>query len=523
MFDIIIKNGTIIDGTGRERYRADVGIKNGEIKKIGELHDERSEMEIDASDKFVCPGFIDVNNHSDSFWQIFLNPNLESLLYQGITTIIGGNCGSSLAPLVSARNIDTIQKWADIKQVNLNWLSLKEFLKTIEKKPLSVNFGTLVGHGTMRRGILGDQVRSLVYKELDFIKKSLTKSLFEGAFGVSTGLIYTHARLASTEELIDLARVVKKHQGVYTSHIRGEKEDLIEAVEEAIEVGRQTGVNLHISHLKAMGKKNWPKMDEAISLIEQAKNQGVNITFDVYPYTNTGSVLYALLPGWVSEGGKKIMIHRLKDPAIRSKVITEMKRSGFDYSKVEIAISPLNKTLARRKIVEVAASQNKSIEDAVIDILIASEGRVITSMEILSEDNIRKAIKHPLSIIATNGSGYNLSHASSGEIVHPRSFGSMIKVLTKYVREENLISWEEAINKMTGLPAEKFSISKRGKIKEKIMADIIVFDPHKLSSPASKDNPYQYSQGIDFMLINGKLTIREGEYTGEKQGKVIKK
>jgi N-acyl-D-amino-acid deacylase len=521
MFDIKIKNGQIIDGTGTPMFRGDVGIRENKIARIGDLRNEKADREIDAEGRYVCPGFIDVNNHSDTYWQLFLNPDLESLVYQGITTIVGGNCGSSIAPLTGPKNIESIQKWADLKKINVDWLKFKEFMEFMKDKSLSINFATLVGHGTMRRGILHDETRSLNAKELNFIKKELSDSLRDGALGMSTGLIYTHAKLASAEELTDLAKVVKKYDGVYATHIRGEDGELIEACEEAIEVARLSGVKLHISHLKAMGKKNWPKMDEALNIIDHAYENGIDVTFDVYPYTNTGSVLYTLLPDWVAEGGKKIMVHRLKDPAIRAKVAAEMKKSSFDYSKVEIAISPLNKTLARRKISEIAASQEKSIEDAVIDILIASEGRVITSMEILSEENVKKAISHPLSIIATNGAGYDLNHRSSGELVHPRSFGSFVKILSQYVIKENLLSFEEAVKKMTSAPAKKFGLNKRGQLKEKYIADIVVIDKDRLASPATKDNPYQYATGVEFVINGGKIVLSDGKYAGVRHGEMI--
>jgi N-acyl-D-amino-acid deacylase len=272
-----------------------------------------------------------------------------------------------------------------------------------------------------------------------------------------------------------------------------------------------------------MGKDNWSKMDELIRYIDHAKDKGVDITFDVYPYTNTGSVLYTILPSWVAEGGKRMMISRLKDSVARAKVISEMKRSKFDYSKVEIAISPLNKTLARKAISEIAASQEKSVEEAIIDILIASEGRVITSMEVLSQENVDKAVRHPLSIISTNGSGYSQNHDQTGEVVHPRCFGTFIKVLVDYVKKDKTLSWEEAVRKMTYLPAERFGIEKRGKIGEKCFADIVIIDPEKMESPASKENPYQYSKGIDFMLVNGKVVMNEGKYIGERNGRIIRK
>ena len=468
MYDILIKNGYVVDGSGSAPFLADVAIKEDKIVKIGELHNEKGEIEIDAHGKIVCPGFVDVNNHSDTYWQIFQNPDLESLAYQGITTIVGGACGSSLAPLATPSAMESIQKWIDLKNISFNWLTLKEFLKVLETKKLSVNFATLVGHENLRRGILKDELRAPNTKELKFIEKMFLDSMKSGALGLSTGLIYTHARLASGEELLDLAKIVKKYEGVYVTHIRDEAEGVVDSIEEAIKIGQEVKMKLHISHLKVMGKKNWSKMEEALAHISRAKENGVDISFDVYPYTNTGSVLYAMLPSWVAEGGRKIMISRLKDPAIRTKVMAEMKKSGFEYKKIEIASSPMDKTLTRRKITDIAISQNKTVEEAIIDILIASEGRVITSMEILSEKNVREAVTHPLSIIASNGAGYSIDHAKTGELVHPRSFGTFMKVLEKYVLQEKIITLGRSNQKNDFIPSGKIWSFQKRKIGKRI-------------------------------------------------------
>lgn len=502
-------------------YKADVGIKEDRIVAIGELHNEKCEIEIDAKDRFICPGIVDVNNHSDTYWQIFSNPDLESLVYQGVTTIIGGNCGSSLAPLADPETIDSIQKWVNIRRLNLDWLNVEEFFEVVEQKRLSINFATLLGHGTIRRGILKNEMRSLTPRELSLIQDILGKSLQDGGLGMSTGLVYTHARSTPTEELVELAKIIKKFNGIYTTHLRDEGKNFLEAVEEAIKIGEESGVKIHISHLKVMGEENWKLFDEGLRLIDHAFERGVDVTFDVFPYTNTGTVLYTLLPDWVSAGGKKMMIQRLKDPAIRSKVIAEMKVSGFDYSKIKIAISSLNKTLSRKSILEIAKSQEKSPEDAVVDVLIASEGRVITSIESLSQDNVEKAIVHPLSIVATNGSGYSIDHAKTGESVHPRSFGTFPRVLSEYVIEKKIISWETAVKKMTGYPAKKFGIKNRGEIKEKNFADIIIINKDKIEDLATSENPYQYSKGIEFVLVNGEIILKDGVYGRERAGRIL--
>jgi N-acyl-D-amino-acid deacylase len=272
-----------------------------------------------------------------------------------------------------------------------------------------------------------------------------------------------------------------------------------------------------------LGEKSWPLFNQAMRLIDNARKEGLEINFDVYPYTVTGSVLYVLLPDWVAEGGKKMMIHRLKDLAIRSKLIKEMKEDGFDYSKVVVSISPLNKTLSRKKIIEIAETQGKSVEEAIIDLLIASEGRVVTMMDVLSEENIVEGLKNPLSMISSNGSGYNIEHRNTGELIHPRNFGSFPRIFDKYVKGEQILSWEEAVRKMTGLPAEKFKLEKRGTIKEGNFADITILNPETVKDLATPENPYQYSEGISWVIINGKAVLKEGKYGEEKAGEIIKR
>jgi N-acyl-D-amino-acid deacylase len=523
MFDIIIKNGAIIDGSGNPMFNADLGIKDDKIAAIGNLHNEKAEKEIDATGKYIAPGFIDVNNHSDTYWRIFNDPRLESMIYQGITTIIGGNCGSSLAPLTNHEVIQSIQKWADISTINFNWLSTQEFLDEVERKKLATNFATLVGHGTLRRGLVGDEVRDISPHEMTAMKEMLIKALKEGAFGVSTGLVYTHAKLASSREIMELAEIVKKYDGIYTTHIRGESHDLIRAVEEAIRIAQITGVRMQISHLKAMGEKNWKLMAEALNLIETARTSGIDVHFDVYPYTSTGSVLYILLPDWVSEGGRKMMLARLKDSDIRQRVIKEMRENDYDYSKITISISSLDKTLNRKQISELAKLQGKSVEDVVIDLLIASEGRVITIMDVLSEKNVDRGVQHPFSIISSNGSGYNIEHKKTGEIVHPRNFGSFPRVLANYVRKKGVVGWEEAIKKMSALPAAKYGIKKRGMIKKGNFADIVVFNPNTIEDNATIEDPYQYATGIDYVLVNGKVSLEKGTYLEARSGQVLRR
>lgn len=522
MFDVLIKNAIVINGVGDPMYKADIGIRDDRIEKIGYLADEKGEEELDVSGQMVCPGFIDVNNQSDTRWRIFSNPRLESLINQGITTIIGGNCGSSLAPLASSEAIYSIQKWGNINQKNISWQTVKDFLKFLESKKLSVNFATLVGHETLRRGLMKDATGIVSQEELNKMKKLLERSLREGSLGMSSGLIYSHERKTSSFELEELVQIIKKYERVYTTHIRNEREDFLGALGETIALAEKIKASVHISHLKVMEKKNWRLMDDALMLISESSGRGTDITFDVYPYAQTETVLYTLLPEWISEGGKKMMLHRLKDHEIREKIIADLKETGFDWAGLEISKSFLNRVLTKRKVADIASSQNKSAEETIVEILIASEGTVIVFTDVLSEKNVEKAILHPASIIATNGAGYNLEHAQSGEMVHPRNFGTFPKVLTKYVMEKKVLSWEEAVEKMTSKPARKFGIKERGEIKEGLLADLVVINMDEIKDLATVENPYQYNRGIEAVLINGKVVLKEGKMSLVGNGKILK-
>lgn len=523
MYDIIIRNGTLIDGTGDRMFRSDIGVKDGMIASIGDLGHESARKIIDATDRYVAPGFVDVDNHSDTYWQIFSNPHLESLLYQGITTIVGGNCGSSLAPLVNASMLQSIQKWADIRTINLNWLTMKEFLDEVGRHDLSVNFATLSGHGTLRRGLIGDESRALGSGETASLVSMLKRSLKEGSFGCSLGLEYSHARHASSGELDAVAGLMKHQEGVCAVHLRDESGHIQEAIEEAIALSRRSGCGLHISHLKVAGEEHWPLMEKALYLIASAQSDGIDVTFDVYPYTVTGTVLYTLLPAWVTDGGKRSMLEKLKDPETRNEIVVELREKNHDYSRIVVLTSPLSQVLAHQSIAALAKSQNTSPEEALIHVLIASGGRAVASMESLSEENVEKAVQHPFSIISTNGSGYSIEYQETGERVHPRSFGTFPLVLDRYVKRKKILSWEEAIHKMSGKPAKKFGIKNRGILRKGNYADIVVFHPDRIGSEATLDHPFRYASGMDWVLVNGEASVADGVYTKKCAGEVLRK
>ncbi len=522
MYDILIKNGTIIDGSGRPMYRCDLAIVEDHIVAMGDFPHARAEKEIDATGQYVTPGFVDVNNHSDTYWQLLSHPELESMIQQGVTTVVGGNSGSSLAPLTEPGDIRSIQKWTDIEKINFNWLSMKEFLGAVEKRRPTLNFATLVGHGTLRRGAMKDETRTITPDEIGMMQQYFKVAMKEGAIGLSTGLIYTHARGAGVRELTTLAKSAGSLGGLYVTYVRDEKENLVKAVEEALAVAREAGVPIHISHLKAVGEKNWHLMDEVFNLIETAALDDIAVTFDVYPYTSTGSVLYTLLPEWVTQNGRKMMIEQLKDPQTYAMVLRDMQQKKTDYAQVQISSSALSKMLSRRRISEIATLQGKLPEQVILDFLLASDGRAIVTMDVLSERNVLKAIQHPFSIISSNGVGYGVAHAQSGDLVHPRNFGTFPKVFAKYVREDKALSWEEAVHKMTGKPALKFKLEKRGLLAEGYFADVVIFHPDTISDRATMEDPYQYPAGIEYVIINGTISLFRGVLTGRPAGTILR-
>jgi len=521
MYDILIKNGTILDGTGRPMYRSDIALNEDRIVAIGDFSYARAEKEIDATGQYVTPGFVDVNNHSDTYWQLLADPLLESMLRQGVTTIIGGNSGSSLAPFAHPDVIRSIQKWTDVEKINFNWLSMDDFLHEVEKRRPGVNFATLVGHGTIRRGAMKDETRTITPDEIVTMKHFLKIALKQGAIGLSTGLKYTHARGAGTRELVALTKTAVEAGGIYATYVRDEEENLVKAVEEALLIAKETGAPIHISHLKAVGEKNWHLMDEVFNLIETAALHDIAVTFDVYPYTSTGSVLYTLLPEWVTQNGRRMMIERLKDRQTYLTVLRDMNSNDTDYSKILISVSTFSKMLSRRKISEIAKIQGKSPQEVVLDFLLASDGRAIVSMEVLSPKNVLKAIQHPFSIISSNGAGYDLAHKETGDLVHPRNFGTFPKVFAQYVRREKALSWEEAVHKMTGKPAVKFGIEKRGVLAKDYFADVVIFDPETIEDKATMEDPYQYPVGISHVIINGKVALADG-VVFERSGVVLR-
>lgn len=526
MLDVIIRGGLIVDGSGqRPPFKGDVGIKDDEILFVSNLEEEIGALEIDARGSVVAPGFIDINSHSDTHWTLFKYPSQESLLAQGVTTILGGNCGSSLAPILGEGSIKSLQKWINLKNVQIDWDRINELLDYLEdNKNFGVNFLTLVGHATLRRGILNEEKRALKNEELKILIKEVERAMKEGAFGLSAGLSYSHAREAGRKEILALSEVVKKAGGLMSFHLRNEDEDFLKSLKEIVEVAKISGVNTQISHLKVLGKSSWHFFDRALTLIEKANEAGAKINFDVYPYHFSGPVLYTLLPNWLTEGGRKELLSKLKNKRLRRKAILEMEKSSLNFGKLVIANCPFSKFLVKRKIEEIAAGRGVSPSEVVLDLILASEDQVTVFAKLLSERNVKNAISHDLSMVSSNGEGYALEEKESNNLVHPRSFGTFVRFLAHYVRDKKIMSLEKAIHKVTGQVANKIGLPSRGEIKEGYKADIQVFKLNNLEDHATLEHPYKMAEGVDWVFVNGKTAVKKGKIvSGARFGKILRK
>lgn len=522
-FDLLIKDGMVIDGTGKPRYLADIGIKAGRIQDIGSptLPGAGSAKTVSAFGKFVTPGFIDLTSHADKNWTLFQNPRQDYLLTQGVTTILVGNCGSSLAPLVSPEAASSLRKWEATNR-NINWASMGEFLAELARHPLGLNVATLVGHGTLRRGILAGQSRPMSPEELKQAAEHLERGIAEGAFGLSTGLVYSHERPATADELITLAKVLARHGAVYKTHLRHEGTDLIAAVNEAVEISREAKVKVIVSHFKAIGRKSWPSFARALAMIERANAHGQPFHFDISPYQRTGSFLYLLLPAWAREGGFPAMLERIQSLVNRPAIIEELKRLTLHYDRYVVA-SSVATTANGLTIAEVAERAGSSPEEAVLELLVANGGRVTIFGKVLSFKNLSTGLAHPLGIVASDASGVSVELGEAGKLVHPRSTGAFTHFLHRFVHEAKLMSWEEGIRKITSLPADTVGFPDRGRIAKGQYADLAVFDPEAIRDRSTYTNPYVHSAGMEAVIVNGKVAVEQGRVTGTAAGQVLKK
>ena len=526
MFDLVVKNGIVIDGTGNPWFKADVGIEDGHISDVGELSSSGFDEVIDARGLVVAPGFIDMHAHSD--FSLLINPLAESKVRQGITTEVIGNCGSSAAPLNDflRKQIRETSPVIEEAKLKLNWHSVGEYLKKLEKNGIALNAISLVGNGNIRALVMEYDPRRPSKSELEEMKKALAQAIEEGAFGLSSGLIYPPSCYADTKELIELCKVVANYGGIYTSHIRGEGDTLINSVKEAIEIGRKSGAPVEISHHKASGKSNWGKVKRTLKMIDEARSMGVDVTCDVYPYVAGSTGLDAFLPVHAWAGGIEKLVERLKNRETRLQLRREMERSSLfkpdSWDTIMIAYCKGHIEYEGKTIAEIAEHNRIDPFDLVFDLLIEEKAAVQIVIFSMREKDMRTVLKHPASMIGSDSS----STAPYGVLAkgkpHPRTYGTFPRVLSECVRNTKLLTLEEAIRKMTSFPAQKLRLNDRGLIRKGMWADITVFSPEKIVDKATYAKPHQYPVGIKYVIVNGKLVVADGKHTHRLPGKALR-
>jgi N-acyl-D-amino-acid deacylase len=497
-YDILIRNARIIDGSGNPWYRADVGVKAGRIASIGRLDATTAGKIIDAKNRVLTPGFIDVHTHSES--GIVQRPQAENFLKDGVTTVVTGNCGGSE-------------------------LDLKNFFNELIRQRIGINVATLVGHNTIRREVIGSDDRKATPAEIERMKAMVDKAMQAGAVGFSTGLEYVPGMYSPTEEIVELAKVASKYGGIYTSHLRDEGEAVLEAIEEALIVGQQAGARVQISHLKQDTKAHWGNTQKMLDLIERYRAQGVEATVDQYPYIAYSTGLGTTLPNWALSGGTEKLKERLQDPATRKKIFDEVlatnKKRGYDdFDYTAVAACRFNQNYEGKTVREISRlsgrqDSHESDVDTVLDLM--AQGGVSVVTKAMSEEDVASIMRYPNTAIASDGGVVEFGDGRP----HPRNYGTNARVLNEYVRLRKILTLEDAIRKMTSLPAQIFQFKDRGLIREGYAADLVLFDPATVRDNATFANPHQYSTGFDVVLVNGKIAIDNGQLSAERGGKPL--
>jgi N-acyl-D-amino-acid deacylase len=529
-FDLIITNGHIIDGTGSPWYSGDIGIRGGRIVAIGVLKDAPTQHTIDAGGKVVAPGFIDMLGQSEA--TILVEPRLPSKIFQGITTEITGE-GGSAAPLNDAI-IQADKASYDHYKITPDWRTFRQFFARLEKQGMGINMASYVGATQVRRVVLGDNDVQPTPAQLERMRQLVRDAMLDGAVGLSTSIEYAPAPYAKTEELIALAGESSKFGGIYATHMRNEGVAVLEAIDEAVRIGKEGKVPVEIWHLKVAGKQNWGRMPEVVARINAARAAGVDVTADTYAYPAWFNSFSAFIPAWAHDGGDAKMIERLKDPAMRARIRKDMLTPSKDWdnewqeinSPEDILIGVVNNPkllpLQGKRLSEVAKIWNKDPMDALMDFQI--EDNALTGVAVfgMSEPDIVLALQQPWVSFDNDSSGTSTEGLLGQEHPHPRAYGTFPRILRKYVREEKKLTLEDAIRKFSSLPAQRMRLTDRGVLKTGMWADLVVFDPTTIRDLADFEKPNQLSQGMDYVLVNGVPVIDRGKMTGALPGKVLR-
>ena len=536
-YDLIIRDGRVVDGAGNPWYRGDVAVADGKIAAIGRLKGAGAGRVIDVGGMVVAPGFVDAHSHSDGSTLYYRQ--MESNVMQGVTTVVAGQCGSSPAPVNPDFREEMEKRLARILppevELRITWTTFNEYLREEEKGGLGANVAHLVGHGAVRVAAMGYEAREPTRGELERMRELTAEAMEAGAYGLSTGLIYPPGIFAKTDEIVEVAKVAAGYGGVYDTHMRGEGRTLMEALREAIAIGERAGIPVQVSHHKAAHREVWGRSAETLAMMEEARKKGVDITADQYPYRAGATSLATLLPPWAHEGGMERLLERLRNPELRERMQRDLEEGlpgwenfagelGWENIYVTYVITDGNKPLEGKNLVEIRGARGDPDEyTSLFDLLLEEEGAagmIIFSME---EEDIRRIMGHPLQMVGTDSGSSSTTGFTRRGKPHPRGFGSYPKILGRYVKEHRVLGLEEAVRKMTSFPAQRFGLLDRGLLRPGMWADVVVFDPDTVIDRATYQDPHQYPEGIEYVLVNGAVTVDEGEYTGALAGRTLRK
>ncbi len=518
-FDIVLRNGVIYDGSGGEPYKADIGIVADSIAAIGELEYARAEQIVDLEELAVAPGFINMLSWANV--SLIEDGRSQSDIRQGVTLEVMGE-GRSMGPLTEAMKAEMVANQVDIK-FDVEWTTLGEYLQFLENKGVSTNIASFVGNGTLRRHVIGYENRKATPEEISEMQRLTREAMEQGAVGISSSLLYAPSMYADTEELIQLAKVAGEYGGLYVSHIRNEGDLLLESIDELITIGKEANLPAEVYHLKASGRDNWHKMDLAIAKIDSARSTGLEITADIYTYNASSTGLHVQLPDWAREGGVEATIERMKDPEMRARAVGEIQFRNPPETILFVGF----KTQEMRKYIgkylpEVAQELGKTPAEAVVDLIVQDESRIQVVYFSMSEENIQKKVAVPWVSFCSDAGSYTSEGIFLQQSTHPRAYGSFIRVLGKFARDEEVISLAEGIRKLTSLPATNLKLDRRGKIEVGHFADIVVFDPKEVKDNATFQEPHQYAEGMVHVFVNGTAVLQDGDHTGATPGRFVK-
>jgi N-acyl-D-amino-acid deacylase len=529
-WSLLIRNGTVIDGSGALRQKADVAIAGDTIVAVAPQLPENAERIIDASSLVVAPGFIDIHSHSDFFYEQC--PSAESKIRQGVTTEVVGMCSFSPAPCTAeSRHQVEAAAHALGATLKVRWSTFDEYLRVLDQARPCINVVHFVGHGPIRYAAMGAERRAPSTAEFEDMKSLLAEAIGAGAFGLSSGLVYAPSAFAKTDELIALCASMSGRGGQYFTHMRGESDTLLESILEAVEISEKAGVTLQIAHLKASGRENWPLFDRALELIEAARQRGIGASADVYPYAASSTFMTALLPEWVHDGGMAKFLQRISDPVVRKRIIAENSQPGdrwgttqeaIGWDEVMIATCP-SREAEGLSLADLAARRRKPAADAMLDLLVEHDGAVSVVLFTQAEHNVQKALKQPYVMIGSDSLGLSGGPGPHTGRPHPRMYGTFPRVFAEHARDTRLFSHEDAVAKMTGMPAAKLDLRSRGLVREGYFADLALFDPETVCDNATFEDPHRYPSGIPYVIINGNVVVDDGEFNSCPAGRILRR